>query len=611
MKKILAGIIYLLVILVSCDISIPQFVNIKGSPGVYFSLGSPLNMLGDDERIENVISTEKIKEMMGAMNGIDAKMYDYMQSDGVQAYLLHYPITAMKLDFESSLGEIFTNDEIKFDIPPFFGELEKEDFGDNGICLEPTILENDDLWAYIQEQTDGEHDIEFVNVDEPCHLPFITIYLEEMARMLKKASNGKFGIEIDYDEVLAETLRMKIPAFGVFNYMYGEDVTVDGFRKLRFYNPDKKEFEPKEDLYEDVYLEIYLNITGPCSGIIEPRVIFEWEEATISTEGMGAFIDYIAIDFSELKGFLGDNQFGNIQGFIFVDGVEENTTKMSLALAEPLRNQNGDPIEPITPPYYLKDEGGIELNNVTLFPRTRPELPDENLAQFDKKISQHSLDEPIRFADVFNSTDPDKHLFYKIDISEFRIHHDNVGGTEARITADLLILFYLELNIKTPVDNPFYDIDDPCVDISNNYVKLDMGLGDIEMGEGDLFGRTPGNDDDLLSNLEYVKIKIINPNTAIFGSSKLALLVTNANTDGEDEKVYADYIHFTKKPELEIKMKDLPNPFTPKFVIMLEKDDVNDDFASLKINRVPPGTPSFDFTIAVEAKANIDIALEF
>ena len=574
MKKILLGFLCLL-ILISCDISLPH-INIRGTPGVYIFLGSPFENM---DSIESYISPESIMGMMG--EGVQVKIYDYMPSSDIQAYVLHYPIADTKLEFGELLNDIFASEDVKFDIPSAFGNIQGS--FNNGICLEKQILNLNAsaLTAYILEQTAPSH-----NPLSCTCAPFVSVNLEEMAKLLYEAEGSLFGIEIDYDDDLATRLRLKIPAFGVDNYMYGTDVTVAGVRKLRFFNPDKTVFTPasgvaNKDLREGKLLDIYVNITGQCEGEIIPGILFEWTKASIDTSSLGTFNDSFQIDFSELTTFFGGIEFSDVKGFVFVNGVGDHAT-MSLSLGS-------------TP---LQLVGGQAVTGLGLNEEERPDFDGlENMDPFTEVIDYHSLgDDPINFTAIFNNSNPGDLLNYDVDISRFEVMYADVMDTGSSITVDLVILFTLKFKVVTPVDNAQF-----CK--KDDYVKLNMGLEDMFSGDNDLFGRTDSSDDDIFNFIEWVKIKIIDSTTDIFGSGELAILVTNNNP----EEPYADYINFTDKRELEIRPADLPDIFIPRFEIMLKKDNASMDHAYLQVNRLEPGAPGFDFTLAVEAQADINI----
>jgi hypothetical protein len=71
-------------------------------------------------------------------------------------------------------------------------------------------------------------------------------------------------------------------------------------------------------------------------------------------------------------------------------------------------------------------------------------------------------------------------------------------------------------------------------------------------------------------------------------------------------------LDFNKDGKLTLNMKELPFPFTPEFGIVIKKDD-NESYGTLKIlrqaNSNTPGT--FNFTLAVEARADLNYTIDF
>ena len=104
MKKSMLGLacvfVYLITVM-SCEI-IPQSVTIKGRPGLYIPIGSPFK---DGERLQDYTSSANIRQMMGG--GDDSiRIYDYNGNDvdaEVQAYIVHYPIAEIELEFIGGL----------------------------------------------------------------------------------------------------------------------------------------------------------------------------------------------------------------------------------------------------------------------------------------------------------------------------------------------------------------------------------------------------------------------------------------------------------------------------------------------------------------------------
>ena len=582
MKKTLLGFLCLFAVMVSCDISMPQSIIIRGTPGVYLSLGNPFDALPEGSpRIEDLISSESIMEMMGEIG--DLKIYDYRPMDlesDVQAYLIHYPIIEMDLVF--GLGDVFNNSEnIVIEIPELFtNSIAIPNFG-YGICIKDDLssLDNYEFMEYVTDQTNTSTH----GLNCSCD-PLITVDMSEMAKLLKEA-NGVFGIDIaEYDEHLMTNLMLKIPALGINAFTTGQEAeNSDGETVLRFSNPGKDKFTPGTDM-DDNELKIYVKIKNTCSGNVTPRILFDWDSAIIDTTGIGGLSGTNDIDL-DLSGVLGDGiEFNKIEGYIFVDGIG-NSAKITLLLGSNT--------------IY----GGVALN-----PHERPEFPNENKGTYNKgKITNHSVDSgPIPLHNILNSSGGGE-LFYDISIENYQVSAAaiNAGNASAAVTADLVIILYLDLNISGETVT-LQDDEGNLVD----YMKLEMGIGDILENNGDIFGRT-GDSDDIFDQLRDVKIFVNHgpDDITIFDPSELAILVTSGDQYAPD---YQDYIIFDggNKNFITITFNDLPDVFSPRFDILLKIDDGATE-ANLQIKQPEVDKPhKFDFTIAVEAVADLNITMD-
>jgi len=100
----LACIFVYLIAVMSCEI--PHSITIKGKPGVHIPLGSPFSSLEEGERLEDYISSAKIREMMGNTGSNGIQLYDYTGDNNysnVQTYLLHYPLARIELSFANNV----------------------------------------------------------------------------------------------------------------------------------------------------------------------------------------------------------------------------------------------------------------------------------------------------------------------------------------------------------------------------------------------------------------------------------------------------------------------------------------------------------------------------
>jgi hypothetical protein len=100
-----------------------------------------------------------------------------------------------------------------------------------------------------------------------------------------------------------------------------------------------------------------------------------------------------------------------------------------------------------------------------------------------------------------------------------------------------------------------------------------------------------------------VKITLKDIENNIIGGSPLALLLT--------ADPYTNIFDFSlKEPHLTINRNELPNPFSPRFKMLIDKEE--NDYATLKIKRRQIDVaPKFDYFMTVEARADIDYTVNF
>ena len=556
MKRILPGILCLIAVAMSCEI--PQSLTIKGNPGVYIPLGKFSSFFEGGESIADYLSIAKIREMMGDTGTAGMTLYDYRGPDvpsGVQAFLIHYPITEMTLDLSKYINEAMENAETDFSYP--IPDLDVEGFpvppDDLEKLFEPGGYYENGCFIIVDENG-------VANLSPAPGTPLFTIPLGDMATLLKSVTGdeGAFGLVLtDYNPSFEEALRIRIPALGIDEYIQGEKKD----NTLVFANDKHMEFNPQENKE----LKIYVKFVKPCEGTIEPEVIINWKEAVIDTSDIGSISGNYEIE-NISGGFLGDNvRFKDVRGYIYVGGGIGDQASMTLTLgnnSSPLVNDN------------LKD---VE----------RPSFSDP----FSEKIPENSLldKEYIPLTDVLNAQEAST-LEYKISIEEMTLTSEEMKEEEIKIFADLVILITLEFEIE----------DDLSLDAPDGYVKPDFGnvLSELLEEDKDIFMRE-SNDDDLFNSFDWVEIALTKIENNIFNMDILSILVVNT---GPDE--YSSIINFgDSKPSLRINIDELPFPFIPKFEILLKKDN-GKEYATLQLLR--NDAPVFDFFLTARAKTAIN-----
>ncbi len=107
----LIAVIGILSYLTACDLVLPTKVRIKASPTVNAALGNK------EFKITDYFSIQDVKKALG--NEDKMKVYDYIDSEPTQKFLIHLPITEVPLDFGEYLSTNFNQniDPVEFEVP--------------------------------------------------------------------------------------------------------------------------------------------------------------------------------------------------------------------------------------------------------------------------------------------------------------------------------------------------------------------------------------------------------------------------------------------------------------------------------------------------------------
>jgi len=574
MKRLIYGLACFLLIL-SCEIEgIPKSITVKGNPGLHVPLGSPFAGLEKGERLEDLISPSQIKEMMGADNGSEiyelslemAKTHGF--DPNVQTYMLQYPLADMPLDMEKyingAMDDVNAGGNIKIPfIPGIAGSLPEGQYiyingsggyikGDNSTSNESTVILN----------------------------PFLRIPLNDMAKLVEEVT-GEFGLEINYTKELEDHLQLKIPAFGITTYKKGIPYPTDNPTKLQYYELSKTKFNPRPDLQtsgDNSELWVYARISGPCSGDLELKMIFDWEKAVINTDSDGFDSEY-PIE-NNLDNFLGGGaSFKKVEGYVYMSGLHSSdNVKMTVDIDGKKDTRN---LKEATPNFSVttKPDGTM--------------IADGSLKE--SSFNGTSKTDPLNLTEILNGDGAN--LKVNIDFTTFDIEKEDIDK-ESRITFNLFVLIPLDLNVSEIPGKEAPDVTVGSVNLKKNYVPLDFG--DLLKNNGDdLFGRKDG-EDNLLNEIELVEITIKGINITIVEKDKLVVLVKSKN----------DYrlLEFNENASLKFDREFLSIPFSPEFNVLLKKD-TGKDSGSLRILR--SDNPKFDFRLELNAKANIEQTIKF
>jgi hypothetical protein len=243
----------------------------------------------------------------------------------------------------------------------------------------------------------------------------------------------------------------------------------------------------------------------------------------------------------------------------------------------------------------LRFDGGVLLEPASLHKKPFPDQLEGD--DFIGQLPTDSLEkpEPIDMTEVMNNQLKST-LEYVINIGKFTIYKYEQAGTKNTITADLVIMLPLEFEVANAPSDPIY--------LPSGYVKLELGNIFPEPGGGDLFFRT-GENENLIDQHIRMKIFLTNINNTIIDDSNLSILVYS---EDERKRIYEGIIKFSdENPNTQFVIdKSFPNPFSPRFHTILEKDD-NKDYATFIIKRPRDSEdPIFDFHLNAEVKADLN-----
>jgi hypothetical protein len=556
MKKVFCFALICLLAVISCEF--PEKITVKGKPSLYVPLGDI--PIGD--MLAKAFDIDSVKDMMGGGSS-NITMYDYIDPNSdIKKYIAHFPLTEMKLDFEEYIQEAMKNDnnkDIKFEVYP-------EDVDLISDLLSSTYTE-----VYLNGKTGPSP------VENPAD-PTFKIELSEMHKLVKQVQ-GEFGFIVEDDPAgLGRCLEVKIPSFNFSDYKSGVS---DGNGNLLFIG----DYEPLETYtiiypqtgFTDGFVEIYIRVKDAVLGTIDPDLVFNWEKATVQTEGED-FSDTIDFDLN-LSEFLGDNiKFKKLEGYIYFSGVEDNSASLTL-----IAN---------------KDKASEEelLDEVRLLEKAMPVLsPGDPYTGAIPAHSLNPLDYPKEYIDLKVLLEPSATLKYDVFIETIDVENDDEEVKAMVISADLIVVIELDFWVTD---------EDPLVD---GYAKLDIKeLEDLFKSEGsDIFSRT-GNSDDLINNIYSVKLILLNvpkKKDSFLDLDNLAVFVENGSTGTE----YSGLIEFVKdKPSLTINMRELEPPFSPKITLLAKTHEPGK--ASFAVYQQDDMT--FSFFLAVEAKADINLPME-
>jgi hypothetical protein len=273
----------------ACDI--PQSFTVKGSPGLYLPLGSPLEK---NALVKDFLTLENLKKQLGD-NPTEVYHYRYAQIDtkfgdvngirDVQTFLVHYPIA----DLDDILNLNQPDISVKIPIPQLVSQMSDEFFPYEVPVSIP--LDKMKKWVETIDINDGEED------------KFSVIILQDAA-------------------ILQDSLELKVEKLGISDFKRG---TVSGNDLVFTADTNVDDFRPEE---EGTLKGTAKLIKKPDrTGDLTVKVSLEWREAVVYPPNQGRYEDKIAgLSLYKLRETLGGMWFKDIPAYLFVDNLPKNTT---------------------------------------------------------------------------------------------------------------------------------------------------------------------------------------------------------------------------------------------------------------------------------------------
>jgi hypothetical protein len=569
MKKTALPLIAAVFVVFGCGVdfsslAVPESVTIKGEPGLHIPLGSPF---GDDNELLKYLSRDGLKEKMGG----DVEIYDF-KNDGpiyqnadadnsidaktkVQTYIIRYPITKLNLD----LTEYMKND------------------------IEPISVTIPSVPSTSSLSTD---------------LPPIDVPLGDMEKLLtdiavNDSSNSVFSsIIIKNGASLKDKIELKADLLGITTYSRGQssgkdlkfmattdstllNTSANGKPANNFNNTNK------------IVIETRL-VQGPISGgVYSVEIEFQWKEAKLKPGDNGKFSDKYKFDTSGLTHFLGNAEIKNVPAYLYIGQLDSNGA--------------------IPPNNALDLQGSVDLTaGATATALLSSEDLDGNCNKpflvngtppsgtlISAQISESSF--PISgLTNIVNGATTETTLNYSISIDEMPI--TNGTDTDKTITVDLVILLPFDFKVKNDVT---VSIDGGKY--AGDYTKLNIGeLKDLDLKD-DLFGRKDGNDSDYFKSVKSATIILENINNTVIGGLLMNVVDNNSGNNPIS-------IEDKTSPRLSFNSSQLNPKFTPKFQVLVKQDTNSNAYFKVKPFE---GNAQFDFTLAVEAQAEIEYTQKF
>ncbi|MDR2536299.1 MAG: hypothetical protein LBD29_09755 [Treponema sp.] len=309
---------------------------------------------------------------------------------------------------------------------------------------------------------------------------------------------------------------------------------------------------------------ITISVKAPPGTSFSPSFDFDWEQAAVvpnNNNEEGKFTGFLEdLDVTSLTRFLGDVEFREVLGYVYVEGLP-GAGSMAVTVDGDSLLDNGVPSKPIDP---------------------------QSLPGLEDSPSLGGSIGTINLTELFNQ-DRSFKLGYAISMEEVTIQKSSSLET---IKADMVIKLPLEFLVSGEV----VSLPDAA-----KYVKLDLkasnGNSMLPAFTDDLFGRKSESSDNPIKSIDYITVKVKDiVNDVLPG---IGLLITYEKNQ--------QALTLTSGTTGELKLSDIPNPFIPRFDILLPAEE-SDEKGVLKIGR---GNSELDFFIAVEAKAKIEYTTTF
>ncbi|MDR1325251.1 MAG: hypothetical protein LBK00_04360 [Treponema sp.] len=534
--------------LISCELQAPSSVRIKSNPGLYVSLGSPF-AAANGMSLDSYLSVEGLKDQFNApgedTNNPDIDILEWEDPDpnnsNVQAYRVRYPVA----DININLSEY----------------VKQMDVASN--------LSNTDVSNGWIPGTGSEFDIP---------LP-----LDSMS-FARDVTNVVISVTLNFHESLPtdppDANATEDPAPAGVKVTFKGDVFNDTVYHEKYPEKDETktpitwnsrqipEFQPKTD-------KVSIGVTVPAGTWFQPKLAFEWEQATISLDaGEGQDTEQTGkykLDFTNFGNLMGEGvSFKEISGYVYLKKPSSDVltakAELSLKWEEGTANEKKAEFTPI-------EEGITNWK-----------------AGFTRPVGNDKL---LDLTDLFK-----KSLTFSYTLALTEVTIKSAESPEGQISVDMVILLPLEFKLDDSLKSTNFAS-------KGNYKKLDLEMLSVGEEGKDLFGRDPNSsENDMFESLKEVTILISKYENNIIQGLSFGIKLPTTEPQILDE----DALKGGTEIPITILESDINPSFNPTFELLVPDSET---LKILKVDKSKGEKPTIDLSIAVKAQTDLDYQVKF